>query len=121
MTKFAFAIAGLALCAATVSSPAFAGGEARVLRIVPGLCEDFKGTLKTWASGIKGHGAYALPIAPRSMNLSCDNPGPIVPVGQSYGFDNMFEAEQAALNYCEEHKPTGFSDCLIVARSLPTK
>ena len=105
----------------TFGTQAYAGNEARVLRLVPGLCSDTKVVLEQWARTITGHGAYAAPVAPRSMKVSCSNPGPAVSVGQSYGFSDVWEAEQAALKYCEDHKPADYPGCVIIARFVPGK
>jgi len=122
MGKLVFAIPAAAVALTLFTTPVFAeSGAARILRLVGPICEDFKPTLKSWASRIDGHGSYAVPVAPRSMKLSCDNPGPAVPVGQSFGFDSSFPADQAALKYCNDKKPADFKSCVIIARSLPAQ
>ena len=119
MTKFAAIVSAVALCSAAYSSPMFAETQPRVLRLVPGLCSDFKGVLEQWARGVKEHGAYAVPVAPRSMGLSCDNPGPAVAVGQSFGYDDLWSAERAALDFCDKNKPEDYLSCVVVARTVP--
>lgn len=111
--------------ALALSTPAFAetpvplvDKDIRVLRVDASLCDSAKEDMASWAAGIKGYGSYAVPVYPASVTIDCAEPAAVLPVGQSWGFDDQKAADIAAMNECEANLPDGFESCALVGQSF---
>ncbi len=113
--------------AVAVAAPAFAADPApaalaaekvRVLNVAQGVCESSKAEMVSWAAGIDGYGSYAVPVYPASVSIDCAEPAAVLPVGQSWGFDDQKAADIAALNECQANLPDGFDSCVLIGRSF---
>ncbi len=119
MKKTVMILSALALASLAPAGQALADDTQRVLRVSKGVCPDFKADLVAWAGKTEGRGAYAVPIAPKDASFDCDNPGPIVPTGFSFGFDEQKAADLLAIKECTARMPEGYRGCVVVARSYP--
>ncbi|WP_420005820.1 hypothetical protein [Arenibacterium sp. LLYu02] len=111
--------------AVALSAPAFAetpvplmDKDIRVLRVDAGLCDSSKEDMASWAAGIDGYGAYAVPVYPASVTIDCAEPAAVLPVGQSWGFADQKAADIAAMQQCEANLPDGFDSCALVGQSF---
>jgi hypothetical protein len=104
-------------------APAFAGKAktARALTIHGTVCPASAPAMRAWAASMSGYGSFAAPYVKGNRGGSCDNFVGYYPTSQSYGHKDASRADSAAISHCEAHKPSGFSGCSIVARSIPLK
>jgi hypothetical protein len=92
--------------------------DLRVLRVSTGVCDSAKQEMAAWAARIEGHGSYAVPVYPANASIDCAEPAAVLPVGQSWGFDDQKAADIAAMSQCQANLPDGFDSCAIVGQSF---
>ena len=111
--------------AVALSAPAFAQNtppmvdkDIRVLRVDADICDRAKQDMASWAATVDGRGAYAVPVYPASVTLDCAKPAAVLPVGQSWGFDDQKAADIAAMSQCEANLPDGFERCALIGQTF---
>ncbi|KUP93809.1 hypothetical protein [Tritonibacter horizontis] len=112
--------------ALALSTPVLAQSEAeapvivknpRILEIDASICDRERSNLANWAAKTDGYGSYAVPVYPAGVTLDCEKPAAVLPVGQSWGFDDQKAADIAAMQECTESLPDGFERCALIGRS----
>lgn len=107
---------GLAVIAAcALSGAAFAQGGTPTIVIKGDLCPATQEALVIWAQDMPLNAAYAAPAAPEGHTLSCDEPGPSVTGGQSWGAETVDLAMQRARVVCEQNMGEEFDRCVVLA------
>lgn len=79
------------------------------------LCPATKQGLVNWAQDMPVNAAYAAPLAPPELGLSCDTPGPMVDGGQAWGAETVDLARERALAVCESVRPAQYTGCAVIA------
>ena len=113
MKKLAFVAALAAL--APLSTPAFADGQTKYVKVLPGLCPASIEGVRQWARGVTAIAAYAVPTALPNSGADCDTKGAPVTAGQAFNSPSVKEAQTLALATCEKFRSDAHGPCVVIA------
>ena len=110
-----------ALSTAMTTAPSFAQAVKVPhlrLTLATNLCADTRASMIDWARTAGANSAFAAPTAPFGAAFTCDNPGPAVHGGQTLNAPSVAVAEATAVAFRNAHKPQGYGNCRVLARTI---